>query len=85
MNARPGKRVYTWYMARTRTLAGQRSFFPASVDTAEVIASLRTWSDDELSALARQVGYELIRRGQPVPVALPVGESVASLGVTVPA
>jgi hypothetical protein len=35
--------------------------------------------------LARQVGYELIRRGQAVPVALPIGEAVASLNVTVPA
>ena len=90
MNAWQRLRVYTWYMARNRTLAGQQYFFPASVDPGEVTASLRTWSDDELLALARQVGYELIRRGRPVPIALPVGEAVASLSsgiaaVTVPA
>jgi hypothetical protein len=51
----------------------------------ETVRAIRTWPDAELLQLARQVGYELIRRGQAVPVALPIGEAVASIGVTVPA
>ncbi|MGO9111174.1 MAG: hypothetical protein ACLP9L_18270 [Thermoguttaceae bacterium] len=46
---------------------------------AELIRSLRTWPDDELRRLAREVGYELLRRGSAIPVALPVGEAVAGL------
>ena len=46
----------------------------------EIIRSLRTWPDADLARLAREVGYELIRRGQALPVALPVGEAVATIG-----
>ena len=54
----------------------------------EAVRSLRTWPDAELLRLAREVGYELIRRGNAVPAALPIGEAVASLAdheYTVPA
>ena len=51
----------------------------------ETLRSLRVWPDEELLHLARAVGYELIRRNRAVPVALPIGEAVASLDVTVPA
>lgn len=61
-------------MARARSLPGQRSLLPPD-PAEEVIDSLRTWPDRDLYHLARAVGYELIRRGNALPVALPVGEA----------
>ena len=52
---------------------------PPQTPLALTIRSLRTWPEAELLHLARAVGYELIRRGNPVPVALPIGEAVAGL------
>ncbi len=66
-----------------RPLSGQQSFLPDPA--AEVISSLRTWPEGDLLTLAREVGYELIRRGNAVPVALPVGEALTTIGVNVPA
>jgi hypothetical protein len=42
---------------------------------------VRQVSQYHLLRLARELGYELIRRGRPVSVALPVGEAVAAIGV----
>ena len=63
-------------MARNRALPGQKSLLPEPA--AEVIVGLRTWPEVDLLRLAREVGYELIRRGRAVPVALPIGEAVAA-------
>lgn len=71
-------------MARDRRpLPGQRSFLPEPAD--EVILSLRAWPEADLLRLGRAVGYELIRRGQALPVALPIGEAVSNLGCNVSA
>ena len=52
---------------------------PNPTPLAEILRSLRAWPDGELSRLAREVGYELIRRKSAVPVALPVGEAMAAV------
>jgi hypothetical protein len=72
-------------MARNRSLAGQKLLFPEAIAAEEVSASLRTWPDGDLLKLAREVGYELIRRGSAVPAALPIGEAMASVSGHLPA
>ena len=60
-------------MAHARSLPGQRCLFPPA-PAAEVLASLREWTDGDLLHLVRSGAYELIRRGLPVPLSVGVVE-----------
>jgi hypothetical protein len=74
-------------MSRVRSLPGQKSLFPEPVE--ETIRALPAWPDAALLQLARHLGYELIRRGNAIPAALPIGEAMAGMSaiadVTLPA
>ena len=69
-------------MARARSIPGQRSLF--APDPADVLASLREWSDDDLDRLLRIGALELLRRCRAVPVAVPVAQAAyAAVGCEV--
>ena len=70
-----------YFSMRRQPCPNQRSFL--APDAGETIRSLSAWAESDLLHLARAVGYELIRRGRAVPVALPVGEAVAGAGCAI--